>query len=163
MTEASKFLLASIAVALVASSFCNVAADNKTTSAVTLHVIDLPMKINILGIASQYSNSQNSKPVTVTFNVSSIFVHGICGLNASNFKLTTISAPQHAPTVVITGLYPWNDPQAANNCKYNISIAPLMIPGIKTKWVNGIYRERLDYLVGGQVKANKTFSFMIGT
>lgn len=163
MTKATNFLLASIAIAVVVSSIGNAAADNKTAPQTPLKPIDLSPKINIIAIASQYSNSQNSKPITVTFNVSSIFVHGICGLSASNFKLTTLSSPQHAPATVIAGLYPWNDPQVANNCRYNITIAPFVFPSIKTKWVSGVYKERLDYLVGGQSKASKTFSFTIKT
>ncbi len=159
--KATKFLLAAIAIAIVVSSVNSTADENKTVSSPLGILFKTPLKINIISLSAQAASPQNSKPVTVTFNVSSIFVRGICGLNASNFKLTTISAPPHAPLLVIAGLYPWNDPYAANNCKCNISIAPFALYGLKPKWVSGIYKERLDYIVGGQIKANTTFSFAV--
>jgi len=159
--KAAKVLLAAIAIAIVAASVNSAFAENKTISPMTLKPINLSPRINIIAIPLPTANPQNSNPVTVTFNVSSPFVRGICGLNASNFKLTVLNAPPHAPTLAIAGIYPWGYPYVNNNCRYNMSIAPLAFHGIKPKWVNGVYNARLDYLVGGQVKTNTTFSFMV--
>ena len=159
--KAAKFLLAAIAIAIVASSINSAFAENKTISSISKAPISLPLKINIIAIPIPTANPQNSNPVTVTLNVSSPFVRGICGLSASNFKLTVVNAPPHAPTLAITGLYPWGSPYVNNNCRYNMTIAPLVFHGIKLKWASGVYNARLNYLVGGQVKANTTFSFMV--
>ncbi|MFB3764720.1 MAG: hypothetical protein ACE14P_05665 [Methanotrichaceae archaeon] len=161
MTKTARFLLAMIAIAAVAPSINSAFAENNTIPLAPLNPIDLPLKINIISIPKPTANSQNSNPVTVTFNVSSPLVRGICGLDKSYFRLSILSAPPHAPPLAITGLYPWGYPYVANNCRYNMSIAPAVVHGIKPMWLSGIYKAQLSYLVGGQVKANTTFSFMV--
>lgn len=161
MTKSAKFLLAAIAIVIVVSSVYCAFAENKTISPTSGKLINLPLKINIIAIFAPTANPQNSDPVSVYFNVSSPLVRGICGLSASNFRLATLKAPSHAPSLAITGLSQWSDPHVANNCGNNMSIAPTAILGMKPKWVSGTYNARLDYVVGGQVKTNKTFSFTI--
>jgi hypothetical protein len=161
----ARLLLSTMIVILVASSISGAfAGNNIDTPSKVLPPLQPPKLLSAISIWSTSIGSaspQNSIPVIVTFNVSNQFNSGICGLDQSNFKLTTLTVPPYGPAVVLTSLTQLDLSRVPHICYYYIRIAPTTYQGTQYKWTKGTYNVRLDYIQNGQVAASNTFSFTV--
>jgi len=120
------------------------------------------INVNLIKIAP--ASPGNSKPVNVGVKVISGVTHlDICGLNASNFSMDTLTVPPGGPAIVIENVFPIssvaiNQPMS---CDYWLYIVPTSYQGNQYTWVTGTYTLKLYYVANGQQLANKTFSFRV--
>jgi hypothetical protein len=138
---------------------CVFAADTMATPQV--QPPKLMTSINIISTSIGSASPQNSNPVIVSLNVTNLVNRGICGLDASNFQLATITVPPYGPAVVITSLTQLDASRQPHICYYYIRVAPTSYQGTQYKWVKGTYNLRMDYLQNGVVAASKTFSLTV--
>jgi hypothetical protein len=106
----------------------------------------------------------NSKPVSVSVKAISGVTHlDICGLNASNFNMATLTVPPGGPAIVIKEVLPIssvaiNQPMS---CDYWLSLVPTSYQGNQYTWLTGTYTLKLYYVSKGQHLADRTFSFRV--
>ena len=159
----AKFLLVTIAFVVIASCINSTFADNKATPPI-LPPPKLLTGIDIWSVDPGAAAPQNINPVTVTFNVSQLANRGICGLNASNFNLSSIKVPQYGPVIGIKDLTQLDASRVPHICYYYIHIVPLKLlinQGYQYKWVKGAYSAQLNYIQNGQIVASKAFNFTV--
>lgn len=120
--------------------------------------------INIFSIKIAPAAPGNSEPVTAGVKVqSAIKKEDICGLDASNFKLETITVPPGGAAVVIKNVYATSS-TAVNqpvDCNFWLELVPTSFQGTQYTWLTGTYTLKLYYLKDGQQIADKTFSFRV--
>jgi hypothetical protein len=106
----------------------------------------------------------NSEPINVGVKVvSGVMKQDICGLDATNFNLETLTVPPGGPAIVIKNIYPTSS-VAINqpvSCDYWLDMVPTSYQGNQYTWLTGTYTLKLNYVVDGQQIASKTFSFRI--
>jgi len=120
------------------------------------------INVNLIKIAPAASG--NSKPVSISVKVISGVTHqDICGLNASNFNMATLTVPPGSPAIVIKEVLPVssvaiNQPMS---CDYWLSLVPTSYQGNQYNWITGTYTLKLYYVLKGQQLADRTFSFRV--
>ena len=124
----------------------------------------IPPTINFILTKIAPASPGNSEPVNVGVKVISGVTHqDICGLDASNFNLETLTVPPGGAAVVIKNVYPTssiaiNQPMS---CDYWLDLIPTSYQGSQYSWLTGTYTLKLYYAANGQQLANKTFSFRV--
>jgi hypothetical protein len=120
------------------------------------------ININLIKIAP--ASPGNSEPVNVGIKViSGVTQLDICGLDASNFNMDTLTVPPGGPAIVIKNVYPISS-VAINqpiSCDYWLYLVPTSYQGNQYTWLTGTYTLKLYYVANGQQLANKTFSFRV--
>jgi hypothetical protein len=120
------------------------------------------ININLIKIAP--ASPGNSEPVNVGIKViSAVTQQDICGLDASNFNMDTLTVPPGGPAIVIKNVYPISS-VAINqpiSCDYWLYLVPTSYQGNQYTWLTGTYTLKLYYVANGQQLANKTFSFRV--
>jgi hypothetical protein len=120
------------------------------------------ININLIKIAP--ASPGNSEPVNVGVKViSGLTQQDICGLDASNFNLETLTVPPGGPAIVIKNVFPISS-VAINqpvSCDYWLHIVPTSYQGKQYTWLTGTYTLKLYYAANGQQLANRTFSFRV--
>lgn len=160
----TKAILASIMIVVLAANIVsgatplpNMALNKQPVTART--DITVPA-INLNGINFGQAAPGNSWPVNLTVNVTQMG-NGICNLNASNFKLDTITVPPNGSAVVIKSVTLAPHPNfmyGSSPCSYWVLVVPDNNHGRQNTWANGNYTLRLDYLNGGkQLAKSKVF------
>jgi hypothetical protein len=166
MTKA-KALLAFILLLIVAISAANAAQQvirpGKSIELMQNPKLDAPA-INIILIKIAPALPGNSEPVNIGVKVvSGVTKQDICGLNASNFNLETLTVPPGGPAIVIKNIYPTSS-IAINqpvSCDYWLDIVPTSYQGNQYTWLTGTYTLKLYYVANGQPLANRIFSFRV--
>jgi hypothetical protein len=106
----------------------------------------------------------NSNPANVGIRVvSGSTKQDICGLDASNFNLETLTVPPGGPAIVINNIYPTSS-VAVNqpvSCNYWLDMVPASYQGIQYTWLTGTYMLKLNYVANGQQLASKMFNFRV--
>lgn len=156
-----RLFLAIIVLFMLASTMNGAFAANNVVTPPIVQPPNLIPSINIISTSLGSASPQNSNPVIVSFNVTNMANRGICGLDASNFNLATITVPPYGPAVVITSLTQLDASRVPHICYYWIRVAPTTYKGTQYKWVKGTYNVRLDYIQNGKVAASRTFSFAV--
>ena len=125
--------------------------------------LDAPT-IDIILIKIAPASPGNSEPVNVGVKVvSSLTGQDICGLEATNFNLETLTVPPGGPAIVLKNIYPTSS-VAINqpvSCDYWLDMVPTSYQGNQYTWLTGTYTLKLNYVVDGQQLASKTFSFRV--
>ncbi|MCX6680733.1 MAG: hypothetical protein NTX42_10285 [Methanothrix sp.] len=120
--------------------------------------------INIISIKIAPASAGNSEPVNVGVKVISGATHqDICGLDASNFNLDTLTVPPGGPAIVIKEVLPTSS-VAINqpvSCDYWLYLVPTSYQGNQYTWLTGTYTLKLYYVANGQKLADRTFSFRV--
>jgi hypothetical protein len=120
--------------------------------------------IDIILIKIAPASPGNSEPVNVGVKVvSSLTGQDICGLDATNFNLETLTVPPGGPAIIIKNIYPTSS-VAINqpvSCNYWLDMVPTSYQGNQYTWLTGTYTLKLNYIVDGQQIASKTFSFRV--
>jgi len=120
--------------------------------------------INIDLIKIAPASPGNSEPVNVGVKIISGVTHqDICGLDASNFNLDTLTVPPGGPAIVIKEVLPTSS-VAINqpvSCDYWLYLVPTSYQGNQYTWLTGTYTLKLYYVANGQKLADKTFSFRV--
>jgi hypothetical protein len=163
----TKAFLAFIVLLIVAVSMVNAALPvirpNQQVVAKPNTQIAAPT-ININSIKIAPASSGNSEPVSVGVKViSGLTQLDICGLNAGNFNMDTLTVPPGGPAIVIKNVYPISS-VAINqpvSCDYWLHLVPTSYQGNQYTWVTGTYTLKLYYITNGQQMANRTFSFRV--
>jgi len=163
----AKALLAFIVLLIVAMSVASAAQQvsrpGKSIESIQNPKPDVPA-IDIILIKIAPASPGNSEPVNVGVKVVSGATHqDICGLDASNFNLETLTVPPGGPAIVIKNIYPTssiaiNQPMS---CDYWLDIVPTSYQGKQYTWLTGTYTLKLYYVVNGQQLADRTFSFRV--
>jgi len=163
----AKALLAFIVLLIVAMSVANAAQQvsrpGKSIESMQNPKLDVPT-IDIILIKIAPASPGNSEPVNVGVKVVSGATHqDICGLDASNFNLETLTVPPGGPAIVIKNIYPTssiaiNQPMS---CDYWLDIVPTSYQGNQYTWLTGTYTLKLYYIVNGKQLADRTFSFRV--
>jgi hypothetical protein len=163
----AKALLAFIVLLIVAMSVASAAQQvsrpGKSIESMQNPKPDVPA-IDIISIKIAPASPGNSEPVNVGVKVVSGATHqDICGLDASNFNLETLTVPPGGPAIVIKNIYPTssiaiNQPMS---CDYWLDIVPTSYQGKQYTWLTGTYTLKLYYVVNGQQLADRTFSFRV--
>jgi hypothetical protein len=163
----ARALLAFIVLLIVAMSVANAATPvvNPGKSIVSMQKPPLVAPtIDIILIKIAPASQGNSEPVNVGVKViSSVTKQDICGLDASNFNLETLSVPPGGPAIVIKNIYPTSS-VAINqpiSCDYWLDMVPTSYQGNQYAWLTGTYTLKLYYVANGQQIASKTFSFRV--
>jgi len=139
-----------------------------TTSQIPIDLIAPSISININAIEGKAS-SGNGEPIKLIVNVTKIVknsqpVEDICGLDASNFKIETLTVPPYGATVGIKSVAPAPHPNfmyGQSPCNHEISIIPTSYQGKQSTWLNGKYVLKLDYIKGGHQLASREFKFYL--
>lgn len=124
----------------------------------------IPPTISFISTKIAPASPGNSGPVNVGVKVISGVTHqDICGLNASNFNLETLTVPPGGAAVVIKNVYPTssiavNQPMS---CDYWLDLVPTSYQGNQYTWLTGIYTLKLYYAANGKQLANQTFRFRV--
>ena len=120
--------------------------------------------INIDLIKIAPASPGNSEPVNVGVQIISGVTHqDICGLDASNFNLDTLTVPPGGSAIVIKNVFPTSS-VAINqpvSCDYWLYLVPTSYQGNQYTWLTGTYTLKLYYVANGQKLADKTFSFRV--
>jgi hypothetical protein len=120
------------------------------------------IEVDLIKIAP--ASPGNSEPAKVGIRVvSGAMKQDICGLDASNFNLETITVPPGGPAIVIKSIYP-TSAVAANlppSCNYWLEVAPTSYQGNQYTWLTGTYTLKLNYVTNGQQAASKMLSFRV--
>ena len=120
--------------------------------------------ININSIKIAPASAGNSEPVNVGVKVmSGVTQQDICGLDASNFNMETLTVPPGGSSIVIKNVFPTSS-VAINqpiSCDYWLYLVPTSYQGNQYTWLTGTYTLKLYYVANGQQLANKTFSFRV--
>ena len=120
--------------------------------------------INIDLIKIAPASPGNSEPVNVGVKIISGVTHqDICGLDASNFNLDTLTVPPGGSAIVIKNVFPTSS-VAINqpvSCDYWLYLVPTSYQGNQYTWLTGTYTLKLYYVANGQQLADKTFSFRV--
>ncbi len=120
------------------------------------------ININLIKIAP--ATSGNSEPVNVGVKIISGVTHqDICGLDASNFNIDTLTVPPGGPAIIIKNVFPTssvaiNQPMS---CDYWLNIVPTSYQGSQYTWLTGTYTLKLYYAANGKRLASRTFSFRV--
>ncbi|MDD2836145.1 MAG: hypothetical protein PHY05_08335 [Methanothrix sp.] len=163
----AKVLLAFVVLFIVAMSVANAAqqVNRPGNSIATMQKpkLDAPT-IDIILIKIAPASPGNSEPVNVGVKVvSGGMKQDICGLDASNFNLETLTVPPGGPAIVIKNIYPTSS-VAINqpvSCDYWLDMVPTSYQGNQYTWLTGTYTLKLNYVADGQQLASKTFSFRV--
>jgi hypothetical protein len=163
----AKALLAFIVLLIVAMSVASAAQQvsrpGKSIESMQNPKLDVPT-IDIISIKIAPASPGNSEPVNVGVKVvSGATNQDICGLDASNFNLETLTVPPGGPAIVIKNIYPTssiaiNQPMS---CDYWLDIVPTSYQGKQYTWLTGTYTLKLYYVLNGQPLADRTFSFRV--
>jgi hypothetical protein len=159
--------LAVIVLLIVAISMVNAAQPvvrpGRSIESMQNPQLDAPT-INIILIKIAPASAGNSEPVNVGVKVISGATHqDICGLDASNFYLDTLTVPPGGPAIVIKDVLPTSS-VAINqpvSCDYWLYLVPTSYQGNQYTWLTGTYTLKLYYVANGQQLANRTFSFRV--
>jgi hypothetical protein len=122
----------------------------------------IPPTINFISTKIAPASPGNSEPVNVGVKViSGVTQQDICGLDASNFNLETLTVPPGGAAVVIKNVYPTssiaiNQPMS---CDYWLDLVPTSYQSSQYTWLTGIYTLKLYYVTNGKQLANQTFRF----
>jgi len=162
-----KALLAFIVLLIVVMSVAN-AAQQVSRPGNSIASMQKPKldatTIDIILIKIAPASPGNSEPVNVGVKVvSSLTGQDICGLDASNFNLETLTVPPGGPAIVIKNIYPTSS-VAINqpvSCDYWLDMVPTSYQGNQYIWLTGTYTLKLNYVADGQQLASKTFSFRV--
>jgi hypothetical protein len=163
----AKALLAFIVLLIVAVSMANAAQQvsrpGKSIELMQNPKLDSPA-INIILIKIAPALPGNSEPVNVGIKVvSGVTKQDICGLDATNFNLETLTVPPGGPAIVIKNIYPTSS-IAINqpvSCDYWLDMVPTSYQGKQYSWLTGTYTLKLYYVENGKQLANRTFSFRV--
>jgi hypothetical protein len=163
----AKALLAFIVLLIVAVNVVN-AAQPVTRPGNSIELMQNPKlgapAINIILIKIAPALPGNSEPVNIGVKVvSGATKQDICGLDASNFNLETLTVPPGGPAIVIKNIYPTssiaiNQPMS---CDYWLDMVPTSYQGNQYTWLTGTYTLKLYYVANGQPLANRIFSFRV--
>jgi len=166
MKKANAFL-AVIVLLIVAISMVNAAQPvvrpGRSIESMQNPQLNAPtININLIKIAP--ASPGNSEPVNIGVKVISGVTHqDICGLDASNFNLDTLTVPPGGPAIVIKNVFPTSS-VAINqpvSCDYWLYLVPTSYQGNQYTWLTGTYTLKLYYVANGQQLANRTFSFRV--
>jgi hypothetical protein len=160
-------LLAFIVLLIIAMSVANAAQQvsrpGNSIESMQKPKLD-PPTIDIILIKIAPASQGNSEPVNVGIKViSGVMKQDVCGLDASNFNLETLTVPPGGPAIVIKNIYPTSS-VAINqpvSCDYWLDMIPTSYQGNQYTWLTGTYTLKLNYVADGQQLASKTFSFRV--
>ena len=166
MKKANAFL-AVIVLLIVAISMANAAQPvirpGRSIESMQNPQLNAPtINIDLIKIAP--ASPGNSEPVNVGVKIISGVTHqDICGLDASNFNLDTLTVPPGGSAIVIKNVFPTSS-VAINqpvSCDYWLYLVPTSYQGNQYTWLTGTYTLKLYYVANGQQLADKTFSFRV--
>ena len=166
MKKANTFL-AVIVLLIVAISMANAAQPvirpGRSIESMQNPQLNAPtINIDLIKIAP--ASPGNSEPVNVGVKIISGVTHqDICGLDASNFNLDTLTVPPGGSAIVIKNVFPTSS-VAINqpvSCDYWLYLVPTSYQGNQYTWLTGTYTLKLYYVANGQQLADKTFSFRV--
>ena len=162
-----KTLLAFVLMLVVAVSMANAAQQvshpGRSIGSVQSPPLS-PPTIEIILIKIAPALPGNSEPVNVGIRVvSGAANQDICGLDAANFNLETLTVPPGGPAIVIKNIYP-TSAVAVNqpvSCNYWLDMVPTSYQGSQYTWLTGTYTLKLNYAANGKQLASKAFSFRV--
>ena len=163
----AKALFAFIVLLIIAISVANAAQQvnrpGNSIASMQKPKLDAPA-IDIILIKIAPASQGNSEPVNVGVKVvSGLMKQDICGLDATNFNLETLTVPPGGPAIVIKNIYP-TSAVAINqpvSCDYWLDMVPTSYQGNQYTWLTGTYTLKLNYVADGKHLASKTFSFRV--
>ncbi len=159
----SVFIVLLIVAISLASAAQQVSRPGKSIESMQKPQLNAPA-IDIILIKIAPASPGNGEPVNVGIKVvSGVTKEDICGLDASNFNLETLTVPPGGPAIVIKNIYPTSS-VAINqpiSCDYWLDMVPTSYQGKQYTWLTGTYTLKLNYVADGQPLASKTFSFRV--
>jgi|WetSurMetagenome_2_1015567.scaffolds.fasta_scaffold22305_2 hypothetical protein len=167
MRNKEKTLLAFVLMLIVAVSVATAAQQvshpGRSVGSVQSPSLNAPA-IEIILIKVAPALPGNSEPVNVGIRiVSGATNQDICGLDASNFNLETLTVPPGGPAIVIKNIYP-TSAVAVNqpvSCNYWLDMVPTSYQGSQYTWLTGTYTLKLNYAANGKQLASKVFNFRV--